>query len=124
MRTALHVANKEKKLDVVKKLVSSGADINIMPSQYETLSLLHRTIESGTYDIVEFLVKSGADVNWVAHKVKLTVGFCSWSPLNLAILLMNIPVIELLLKHNAIIDQDPTTGNILLSSMKLWSETT
>ncbi|XP_044586111.1 putative ankyrin repeat protein RF_0381 [Cotesia glomerata] len=114
--TALHVAIKQKNLDVVKKLVSSGADINIMPSHYETLPPLHRAIESGTHDITEFLVKSGADVNLVAYKAKLTLGWCNCSPLNLAILLTNVPVVELLLKHNAIIDQG---SNELRSSLLL-----
>ncbi|XP_044592943.1 putative ankyrin repeat protein RF_0381 [Cotesia glomerata] len=114
--TALHVAIKEKKLDVVKKLVSSGADINIMPGFYETLPPLHQAIESGTYDIIEFLVKSGADVNLAPYKLKLPLGYCNWSPLNFAILLKNISVIELLLKHNAFIYQ---RSNQLRSSLQL-----
>ncbi|KAH0552145.1 hypothetical protein KQX54_006197 [Cotesia glomerata] len=114
--TALHVAINQKKLDVVKKLVSSGADINIMPSCDVILPPLHESIRNNTNDIAEFLVKSGADVNLVPYKCKIQVGFCSWSPLNLAIILMNIPMIELLLKHHAIIDEG---SNQLRSSLQL-----
>ncbi|KAH0561560.1 hypothetical protein KQX54_017642 [Cotesia glomerata] len=115
--TALHVAIKQKNLDVVKKLVvSSGADINIMPSHIGIVPPLHRAIQSGTYDITEFLVKSGADVNLIAYKATLTFGLCNGSPLNLAILLINVPMVELLLKHNAIIDQG---SNELRSSLQL-----
>ncbi|XP_044594058.1 putative ankyrin repeat protein RF_0381 [Cotesia glomerata] len=121
--TALHLAIKIKKLDIVKKLVSSGADINIMSSLDENLPPLHRAIESGAYEIVEFLVNSGADINLVAYNT-LTLGFYSWqiSSLNLAIFLTNIPVIELLLKHNAIIDQGsnqiPSTLHLALLGFK------
>ncbi|XP_044596766.1 putative ankyrin repeat protein RF_0381 [Cotesia glomerata] len=115
--TALHVAIEEKKLDVVQKLVFFGADINILPNHRAAQPPLHQAIQSGTYDITEFLVKSGADVNFIPYKVDLSsLGWCSWSPLNLAISLMNIPVIELLLKHNAIIDQGSSE---LRSSLQL-----
>ncbi|KAH0557769.1 hypothetical protein KQX54_011607 [Cotesia glomerata] len=45
MNSALHVAIKEKNLEVVKKLVYSGADVNVRPSHYERLPPLHRAIQ-------------------------------------------------------------------------------
>lgn len=105
MGTALHVAIKEKNLEVVKKLVSFGADINVMPTHYERLPPLHRAIDCGNYEITEFLVMSGANVSTSAYKETSITGCYNWSPLNVAISKKDIQMIELLLKNNARIDQ-------------------
>ncbi|KAH0557824.1 hypothetical protein KQX54_012048 [Cotesia glomerata] len=103
--TALHVAIKEKNLEVVKKLVFSGADVNVRPSHYERLPPLHRAIQCGDYEITKFLVMSGANVSVSAYKEASIAGCYHWSPLNIAISKKDIRVIQLLLKNNATIDQ-------------------
>ncbi|XP_044576954.1 putative ankyrin repeat protein RF_0381 [Cotesia glomerata] len=102
---ALDVAIKKQKLDVVKKLVTSGAEINPTPHLCKTLFPLHLAIDYGNYDITEFLVMSGAEVNAKVHKATFNSACYNFSALNLAISKMDIRVIKLLLDNNAIIDQ-------------------
>lgn len=66
--SALQEGIKDKNLNVVKKLVSSGADISVMPSHYERLPPLHWAIECGNFEITEFLVISGANVSASAYR--------------------------------------------------------
>ncbi|KAH0554815.1 hypothetical protein KQX54_012806 [Cotesia glomerata] len=61
--TALHAAIKEQKLDVVKKLITSRAEINLTRPHYPLFPPLHLAIYCRNYDITEFLVMSGANVN-------------------------------------------------------------
>ncbi|XP_074106829.1 notch-regulated ankyrin repeat-containing protein B-like [Cotesia typhae] len=90
--TALHLAVVKQDLDLVKKLVNSGADVNavrkdIMSSYYKW-STLHLAIFSGNARIVEFLLKNNATIEQGSEEI--------YSSLRLAIRANNIEILQLL----------------------------
>ena len=48
-------------IDLVRFLVQSGADPNVVDDKDETV--LHRAADKGFFDIVRYLIQNGADVN-------------------------------------------------------------
>ncbi|XP_074112289.1 ankyrin repeat domain-containing protein 61-like [Cotesia typhae] len=103
--TALQLAVKQQNLDVVKKLVASGAEINLnQRDDPKTMLPLHLAVDCGTYDIAEFLVMSGAHVNAEVHAVTFNNVSYNLSTLNLAISKKDIRLVKLLLDNKAIID--------------------
>jgi ankyrin repeat protein len=55
---ALHMAASNNSLDIVRYLVTNGADVN-----YNYGMPLHRAVENGYLDIVQYLVENGADIH-------------------------------------------------------------
>ncbi|KAH0560896.1 hypothetical protein KQX54_009844 [Cotesia glomerata] len=101
-----YASHQKQKLDIVKKLVTSGAEINLTRHHYPIIMLpLHLAIYCGNYDITEFLVMSGANVNAEVHIATFNNTSCKFSALNLAISKMDIRIVKLLLKNNAIINE-------------------
>jgi Ankyrin repeats (3 copies) len=56
--TALHLAAKSGKLDIVKALINAGADLNTKDN--DGLTALHWVARDGNFDIVKILMKAGA----------------------------------------------------------------
>ena len=59
--TLLHWAAMDDKIEVVKYLISVGADVNVKDNKYATP--LHWAVHKGSLEIVKLLVSAGADVN-------------------------------------------------------------
>ncbi|CAB3248842.1 unnamed protein product [Arctia plantaginis] len=78
-------------IDVVKKLLDMGADVNAVDTEGKTP--LHEAILHGNASIVEFLLKNGANVHY-----KTKHGEC---PLITAVLRDDVKIIEVLLKCGA-----------------------
>ncbi|XP_044592935.1 putative ankyrin repeat protein RF_0381 [Cotesia glomerata] len=116
LNAALYVAIKEKKVDIVKMLVSSGADVNRTSGYRYRVLPLHQAIECRNYDIIEFLVTSGANVNANVSKVKVAMYCYNSSALTSAIFKHDTRLIELLLNNNATIDHGSAE---LLSTVRL-----
>jgi ankyrin repeat protein len=56
----LYYASRMNNLDLVKKLIRYGVDVN---SHYYNMTPLMEAATNGHADIVEYLIKNGADVN-------------------------------------------------------------
>lgn len=87
--SALHLAAMHNKVDLMKLLITYGADINI--KNINGGSLLHTAIGYQNVKTVEFLVEQGIDVN-----AKIQFGVTA---INLAAYTENIEIISLLLKN-------------------------
>jgi ankyrin repeat protein len=57
------MATKLGDLEIVKLLISKGADVNVCAGLRPQTSLLHVAAEEGKIEIVKFLVSQGADIN-------------------------------------------------------------
>ncbi|XP_074106828.1 nuclear factor NF-kappa-B p105 subunit-like [Cotesia typhae] len=90
--TALHLAVVKQDLDLMKKLINSGADVNAVKkdimSSYYKWSTLHLAIFSGNARIVEFLLKNNATIEQGSEEI--------YSSLRLAIRANNIEILQLL----------------------------
>ncbi|XP_062575499.1 ankycorbin-like [Saccostrea cucullata] len=62
-RTLLMVAVEMNDMDMVKKIVKSGADVNKKDNSGKTAILI--ALEGGNFKIAEYLIKHGSDVNVV-----------------------------------------------------------
>ncbi|XP_061193099.1 putative ankyrin repeat protein RF_0381 [Saccostrea echinata] len=62
-RTALMIAVEMNDIDMVKKLIKSGADVNRKDNSGKTSLLI--ALEDGNFKIAEYLIKHGSDVNVV-----------------------------------------------------------
>ena len=60
--TPLHMAAEEGDVELARKLIASGADVNSLESQ-DGESPLHRAITRGNTEVAKLLIDSGADVN-------------------------------------------------------------
>ncbi|MHB9146880.1 MAG: ankyrin repeat domain-containing protein [Candidatus Amoebophilus sp.] len=101
--TPLHVAIKQKLVDVVDKLLDQGAEDSIKLQNSEGHTPLHLAIISNSLDMVSLLIRKGA-INYI--NVKDNEGY---TPLHLAIINGSIDMINLLLTRggiNAINKQD------------------
>lgn len=88
---ALHVATKSEDLDVVKLLLSFGAQVDV--KDQNGFTALHKA--TGNEDIVEFLINNGANVN--SNSLYGT-------PLHEAVRRRCARVVQVLLDHGALVD--------------------
>jgi hypothetical protein len=61
--TPLHLAVAQDDLEQVKRLISSGSNVNSSDKSYDNRTPLHIAIENGNLEMVRILIESGADVN-------------------------------------------------------------
>ncbi len=87
--TWLHVASRIGNLDVVKKLVEAGADINISAGTFETGSL-KTAVSAGHLCVVEYLLSLGAEMD-LSEPFK--------NPLFSAIYIGRLDIVEKLVHH-------------------------
>lgn len=59
----LSIACESGRLDIVKLLIDSGADINLPSENPEVWTALMSSVLSGNKELVDFLIRSGADAN-------------------------------------------------------------
>ena len=101
--TTLHSAVWLRSAEIVKFLVSKGA--NVHTKNAFGVTPLHNAVEIGSIDIVKFLVSQGADVN--------TTGLNDWTPLHLALRHDLNEIAEFLVFNGADVNAR-THGNTLL----------
>lgn len=82
--TPLHLAVHLESIEIIKYLVSVGADVNAKND--EGVTPLHLAVRTGNIEILTFLLSNGANVH-VENNEKLT-------PLDLAILKNNIEILD------------------------------
>ena len=93
--TPLHVAAQAGELDICRKLLKHGADVETR-SNYGWLAL-HYASQHGSLDVVQLLLDHGANVN-VQEEEQL------WSPLHFASYNGDLKIAELIIKHDAEVD--------------------
>ena len=113
--TPLYVAAVFNDLNMVKKLVSAGADVNAV-NYFPESSALMKAVENNNIEMVKFLLKNGADVNLATPKFNLTaIDFAA-----------NYNMASILLSYNAKVDKingytyyTPLQKAILLNDMQM-----
>ena len=90
--TLLHLAVFNDHIDIVKYLVSQGADVDAQDSEGDTP--LHLAASSGLFEIAKYLVSKGADVNVKNRSFQET-------PLHRTTYYGYINMVELLVNHGA-----------------------
>lgn len=110
-RTPLHEAAKDGNLDLVRKLVDDGIDVNCYDFQGTTP--LYEAVAHNHEDIVHFLISKGANTNFRNFT-------CTLSPLHLAAANGNTNIIKMLLSGGANIDIIDYDGNTPLLIASFW----
>lgn len=113
--TPLYVAVVFNDLNMVKKLVSAGADVNAV-NYFPESSALMKAVENNNIEMVKFLLENGADVNLATPKFNLTaIDFAA-----------NYNMASILLSYNAKVDKingytfyTPLQKAILLNDMQM-----
>lgn len=59
--TALHAAVQKDRLDIIKLLITKGADVN--PKDKSGITPLQNAVSKGKFEVVRLLIEAGADVN-------------------------------------------------------------
>jgi len=107
-QTALMNAVERSHRSVVEILVKANADVNI--TDQKGLSALHKAVRGSSFEIIKLLVEIGrANVNLVASK---EAECCT--PLHEASFYGQKEVVEYLLEHDAIVDQQNSQGKTAL----------
>ncbi|KAI6171397.1 Alpha-latrotoxin-Lt1a-like protein [Aphelenchoides bicaudatus] len=101
----LHGASSNNHLEIVKLLLSNGADVNAKNNNNQTA--LHRAAFWGHLEVVKFLVEKGADIN-----AKDEAG---WTSLHDAALSGHHEVVKLLVESGADINTKTKIGNTPLN---------
>lgn len=91
--TPLHLASFFKQVEIVRLLISHGADVNAAAENASCVRPLHSAAASQSIEIVRILLENGADPNAVQHG--------GWTALQSASKNGNRQIIELLLQHGA-----------------------
>lgn len=94
--TAIHAATIKRDAATVRQLIALGAEVNCR--DYAGWTPLHEACCNSDVELAEILVAAGADVNSRGHPSTST------TPLHDAVAVESLPLIRLLLDHNA----DPT----------------
>jgi ankyrin repeat protein len=126
--TPLHLASRFGHLSIAKILVNNGANVNSLNS--EGNSALFEAARHNQYTVVDYLVSNGANINLINQSgytpllkafqtagndetIKILISYGAninvllpqgYSPLSLAVAQKNKSMVELLLKHGAIVD--------------------
>lgn len=113
--TCLHVAALECRCDILKSLlIDYQVDVNLSTSSGWTA--LHFSINSSkvkkSYECVQYLLGQGADVNRCTSALIY--------PLHLAASCGHVTAIELLLKHNAVVDVTDKRGQSPYIMAMIW----
>lgn len=102
--TALGNAVKQGDLEIVKKLITEGADIdNGKSDEYYVYDVLCVAIDEGKYDIAKYLLSIGSNPNRIYNENGL-------NPLVLSIMNKNIEMVKLLLEYKADINGSGDLG--------------
>ena len=91
----LHIASKNGRLDIVKKLINKGADVNANNNVNETP--LHDASKNGHLEVVRELIYEGANVNDKNDNNK--------TPLYLASKNGHLEVVKILVKNGAFLNE-------------------
>jgi uncharacterized protein len=94
-------------LEIVKILVSNGADIEQSDNEYKHTSLRIAT-RNGHIEIVKYLVEQGADID--------TKGTDLYTPLNMACWKGHIEIVKFLIENNADINSPDKDGDTPLNN--------
>jgi len=102
--TALGNAVKQGDLEIVKKLIIEGADIdNGKSDEYYVYDALCVAIDEGNYDIAKYLLSIGSNPNRIYNENGLT-------PLVVSIMNKNLEMVKLLLEYKADINGSGDLG--------------
>lgn len=108
--TPLYIATKKGYLQVVEKLVSLGADVNISRGIQDDLPIF-AAVQRGDEKMTQFLVDCGSNLNKLDKN--------SNSVLMLATFLGNVSIVKSLLKGGADPQLKPNVGFFLFSAMDI-----
>lgn len=97
----LAVKNKEYGPEMVKELISVGADVNIANNR--GITPLHLAARDGHFETVEILILAGADVNKRNHVY-------GWIPLDHALITYNSKIAKLLLENGSDVNNVDNDG--------------
>ena len=110
-KTALRVGVESMSIDYIRMLLECGADPNaIIPSAQNGSKSMHPTclqyaVFHGRYDVAKLLLEYGAWVDWTGGRS---------AALHLAACTGNLPLVTLLLDHNASVDMPDMLGRSAL----------
>ena len=88
----LKIAVRKGHLDIVRRLVRVGVNVNQTRPNSCSLGPLHLACRLGNLPIAELLVENGADIDAIDVVLK-------WTPLNIAVLMKKTSITKLLLKN-------------------------
>jgi len=104
----LHQAVLDKNINLVKRLLSKGADINLIgPRKFGDGSALHLAIREGNVDIARLLIDRGADVDALDQNDFTPLHNAAWSG--------NLKLVKILLNAGANIKASTYDGDTPLS---------
>lgn len=102
-RTPLQLAAEQGRMEIVRYLVSAGADIDApTPERTGEVTPLRYAISNGDIEMVNFLISAGADVNKANSQ--------GWTPLMTAARSGNTDIIDILLEAGADLHARTDTG--------------
>src|SRR5262249_54283969 len=101
-RTALHYAARNGRLDIIQRLIEANANLNIADSLGYTA--LKDACEGSSIPVIEFLLRAGAQASPKVKKRPAT------TPLIVAATSQNFELVQLLLKADALVNEQDKTG--------------
>ncbi|XP_064112938.1 alpha-latrotoxin-Lg1a-like isoform X2 [Macrobrachium nipponense] len=101
MAVPFHHAAEHNNVEVLRLLLSKGADINIMSS--DNMNALHFAASQGSKDALEYLLQEGADINAQTKQL-------GWSPLHITVSNDDLEATQILLENNAFINIKDNMG--------------
>ncbi|XP_066985151.1 uncharacterized protein [Macrobrachium rosenbergii] len=101
MAVPFHYAAEHNNVEVLRMLLSKGADINIKSSN--NMNALHFAALLGSNDALEYLLQEGADINAQTKQL-------GWSPLHITVSNDNLEATQILLENNAFINIKDNMG--------------
>lgn len=102
---SLQYAASTGRLELIKLLLTEGADVNQLPGS-RSPSALHRAVRENHLNVAEFLINTGANVNAISRG--------QHTPLHRAVMQNHLEMAELLIKHGANVEITNVHGNTAL----------
>lgn len=104
--TLLHLAAVRNRMEVLKKLIKYGAEVNI--TTWEQRTTLYEAVVNGNFEMVRFLLDNGASL-------KLDYENSKFNPLHWAASVGKVDIVELLIEEGADVNAQDSDGRTPLN---------